>query len=362
MINLNPISPDDSSIAQTPNETTLSYLKKKVDQLALDTVKESTPAVPAKKSIPERLEKNRNYALEQQANEKAQDFTIKYDDIPPQFEIKNFSGKQLTRSIASESRTIQDLSIGMANCQGRRYEMEDESLAGLYSFKIKDHEYVYTLLGLFDGSNGAHASQFVRTNMASYLTNALEKQNPNDLTDEGIFKALKTAFINLNSNFKDEQSGSTATVALILEDKIWIANTGDSRTILLKAGKATQATEDAKPTIPRYKKTVEKLGGSVYGNRVEGSIAYARAFGVTWITGIIPNPKITCYNLSEFKEGYLILACDGLYDKASTNEVGSAMAHMEKNNDSLKAMSQKLVYNAIMNGSFDNVSVIIAKL
>lgn len=121
---------------------------------------------------------------------------------------------------------------------------------------------------------------------------------------------------------------------------------------------STPTAAPAKKTLPRYKKTIEKLHSYVTSEgRVLGFINYARALGFTWIKGVIPNPKITCYDINDFKKGYLILGCDGLYEKATTNEIGSAIAHM-KNNDSLETMGKKLVYNAIMHGSYDNISVI----
>ena len=130
---------------------------------------------------------------------------------------------------------------------------------------------------------------------------ALESNNQDGLTEEGIFKALHECFRKLDENYTGPD-GTTATVALLLDGKVWVANVGDSRTILVKDGKAIQASEDAKPTMARYKKKIEKLGGEVIFNRVNGYLAVARAIGDKSVIGttgqccVSPSPIITTYS------------------------------------------------------------------
>ena len=193
----------------------------------------------------------------------------------------------------------------------------------------------------------------------------MEKQCQNGLNDEGIFYALKECFKRLDEDFQGT-AGATATVALILDGKVWVANVGDSRTILVKNdGTSRQASEDAKPDIPRYKRKIEKLGGFVSDGlpRVNSRIAVARAIGdkdVIGSTGVCvmsPSPKITCFPL-DFD--YAILACDGLYDVATTNEVGAAVVGTK--NESAEMQAKRLVHAAIeLCGSSDNVSVMVIK-
>ena len=54
----------------------------------------------------------------------------------------------------------------------------------------------------------------------------------------GIWDALKACFLILDEDYEGDD-GTTATVAMILEDKIWIANVGDSRIILVKDERLT---------------------------------------------------------------------------------------------------------------------------
>ena len=252
--------------------------------------------------------------------------------------------------------------------------MEDATLVSSLSFLVQDNSYQADVFAVFDGHGGAEVATFVQKNFISYFKEEIEKSNQNALTDEGIWNALKACFKKLNADSTDSDvRGTTATVAIILEDKIWVANVGDSRTILVKDGKATQASEDAKPDPgSRYSEKIIK-NGEKNSLKLEGcwrvkGLAMARAIGDKELLGrkdlplISPNPKITCYSLSDFQGGYLVLACDGLYDVATTNEVGQAIEEMAKQKLSTQEMARCLVSGALANGSSDNVSVIVVHL
>lgn len=255
--------------------------------------------------------------------------------------------------------------------------MEDEDIAIETSIQIQEQCIPFKLFGVFDGHAGSDVSKFVKENIEIYLKEALTYYNENNFTEEGIFHALKRCFILLDTNLpKDiEDQGTTATVALVIEDNIWVANVGDSRTIFVKeGGEIIQASEDAKPTMPGYLKTIKKLGGIVSYQRVNGILAVARAIGDKTIVGgdedspcnntccVSPKPKITCLPFEELAGGYLVLACDGLYDVASTDEVGKAINDMSSLSYTPQQMSRTLVAEAIQHSSIDNVTVVVVKL
>lgn len=328
-------------------------------------VKEDEPITLKKgKAIEERLLKNRNYAQAQQIDQEAKGFELERELFPKSISV--FLGCE--GNIVGESKKISSIGdVGVASCQGWRDTMEDADIADEGSFKVKDKEYPFQIFGICDGHGGSNASAFVKANFNIYLKEALEGNNQEKLTDEGIFKALRACFQKLDADYTGSD-GTTATIAMILNGKIWVANVGDSRTILVKDGQATQASEDAKPSIGRYKKKIEGLGGLVIGNLVNGILAVARAIGDKEIVGaegeccVCPNPKTACYSLKDFKGGYLVLGCDGLYDIATTNEVGKAIQQMDEKRQSAEEMSRRLVFSAIKRGSRDNVSIVVVKL
>lgn len=323
------------------------------------------------KTIAERIEKNRAYALAQQAKQKKKGFKVENKALPD--EIKVFVPKEgeKERKISREKLELNGRKVGMACCQGMRPTMEDAELVAHQSFKVKDGEHSFDLFGVFDGHGGIVAPAYVKLNIVPYLKNALEYHNQETLTDDGIFYALKACCQKLGTDYPGFD-GTTVTMAMVLSEKIWVANVGDSRTILVKDGKAIQVSEDAKPEMERYEKTIKKLGGFVIKtlrtSRVNGILSVARAIGNKHLLGengeccVSSSPKIAYYLLEDFKEGYLVLGCDGLFDLATTDEVGQAITIMESWGESVENMSTRLVYNAIARGSTDNVTVIVIKL
>lgn len=74
-------------------------------------------------------------------------------------------------------------------------------------------------------------------------------------------------------------TGCTACVVLITENEIYCANAGDSRCVLSKDGSAIEMSYDHKPNNTYERMRIEKAGGYVEDNRVNGVIALSRAFG-----------------------------------------------------------------------------------
>lgn len=326
-------------------------------------------------SIAQRLEENAGYAAEQQTNEKPKGFAIVDNTPVPDAFLRcvsqpNQSKIEMEIPIHGEEQEIGGRKVGIASCQGMRPEMQDADIAQHLSFKVKGVEHAFEIFGIFDGhgKGGGRAAAFVKARLPQYLKNALESHNLEMLTEEGIFKAFEVCCQQLNHDYEDV-GGTTATIAVLLNGQIWVVNVGDSRTILVNPeGKTIQASEDAKPNIPRYQETIERLGGFIEFGRVNGCLAPARAIGDKEIKGatgmqcVSPNPENTRFFLEDFKGGYLVLACDGLYDVATTNEVGQAITQMAESGESVETMSKRLVCQAIMNDSSDNVSVVVIQL
>lgn len=354
-------------------------------------------------SIRERLQKNRDLALKQQEEQKPKNFRLDnfefinvhvselgifldspfFGEIGYSDQLTNAGALSIGKAefeLELKNTMIEETSpvakVGMKDAQGMRESMEDASLFDRGSFKINNVEYPFTILGVFDGHGGAEGSVFVKNEILRELERKFTQYNSTTISEYGLFHAFKQSFIEIDKRYKTPD-GTTATIAVIfhgshfpLKEQIWIANVGDSRIVLIdKDYNARQATEDAKPEMARYKKTINKLGGYVSGrvvSRVNGRLAVARAIGDHSIKGwtgeccVSPKPKITSYSLEDFKKGYIVLACDGLYDVASTNEIGKAIRQLSFQKASIAKMSEELVKGALYSGTSDNVSVVVA--
>ncbi len=257
----------------------------------------------------------------------------------------------------AHTERVPSYEVGVCHFIGRRPTMEDEHLTTSFDLKVADKVYPIQLFGIFDGHGGGTASLYVKQNLECKLHETLNEFCSEGLTDEAIWNALKITFVKLNKEFNEPHSGTTATVAMILDGKLWTANVGDSRTIV---DDGTQLSEDAKPTDPYYQKGIENRGGRVFDDRVNGILAVARAIGDHNVGAISARPKITVYPVSKIpKGGHLILACDGIYDVSSTRQVAAAVrAHRDQ---PVAELARNIVYSAGHADSEDNLSVLVVK-
>lgn len=66
---------------------------------------------------------------------------------------------------------------------------------------------------------------------------------------------------------------------LVTRTEVICANAGDSRTVLARAGRAKDMSEDHKPENPGELSRIQRAGGFVEEGRVNGMLALSRALG-----------------------------------------------------------------------------------
>ncbi|HEY5260344.1 MAG TPA: PP2C family protein-serine/threonine phosphatase, partial [Rhabdochlamydiaceae bacterium] len=256
---------------------------------------------------------------------------------------------------------------GVFHAKGLRPTMEDEHVTASFTLDIQGKKYPIQLFGICDGHGGPDVSKFVKQHLASELSAALKEHNPNGLTDEGIWNAIKMACVSLDKKIPSNWAGqgSTGTFAMILDEKLWTGNVGDSRTVLDRAGTPVQLSEDAKPDDAAYEKGILNRDGVVVDGlppRVNGILAVARAFGDHGLNGAVSaRPKITMVPLKAIpKDSHLVLCCDGVWDIGSTAQVVKAVR--ANRNESPATLARNIVYSSLRAGSTDNLSAMVVKL
>lgn len=274
-------------------------------------------------------------------------------------------------AVQPEETRVGNYEVGISHFIGYRDAMEDEHLATSFDLVIGDRHYPIQLFGIFDGHGGPLVARYMSDNLRRKLNETLYEFNRAGLTEAGIWKALKMTFVRLNEDLKNlpgqvaSQQGSTATVAMILDNKLWTANVGDSRTVLNNNGTVEQLSYDAKPEDPRIRRKIENRGGQVIVNgipRVNGDLGVGTAIGDLRLNGAVSaRPTITCKPLADIQAGsHLILACDGIYDVARTVDIVNA-AHANRNL-SAGRLAEKIVYSAFQSRSTDNLSAMVVKI
>jgi protein phosphatase 1G len=145
---------------------------------------------------------------------------------------------------------------------------------------------------------------------------------------------LSLVFLFIDKEVSPFGQGCTATVALIdfNENKIYCGNAGDSRTVLCRNRVNYDLSVDHKPWMADERARIKEAGGKVEGrgdnSRVQGDLNLSRAIGdLRYKTNteisqelqiISVMPDIRVRQISS-KDDYLILACDGIWDKFSNS-------------------------------------------
>mmetsp|Transcript_8908 Transcript_8908/g.25667 ORF Transcript_8908/g.25667 Transcript_8908/m.25667 type:complete len:709 (-) Transcript_8908:55-2181(-) len=146
-------------------------------------------------------------------------------------------------------------------------------------------------------------------------------------------------------------AGCTAVVAMVAGDRLLVANAGDSRCVCSKEGEAVALSEDHKPDDPEELARIIKAGGFVAQGRINGSLNLSRAVGDLEFKlnrecgpeeqAVTAAPDVREVQLEEGYE-FLVLACDGIWDVMSNQEVVTFVRTALLAGDSPKQVCEKL--------------------
>lgn len=236
---------------------------------------------------------------------------------------QNFSTEPV---VEKDTERVQDdlFHVAVSSCQGWRTSQEDNhcmllNLPG-------PHKAAF--FAVFDGHGSAKVSKHASEALWKHLTE-------NEDYIKGNFKeALQQAFLTfdqeVNDNYNAQLAGTTAICLLIVNDMIYCANIGDSRSVASVNCECVPLSFDHKPENPHELKRILAAGGYVLGNRVNGNLALSRAFGdfhyknnvqlPAELQIVSPLPDLRCLKLNEDVD-FIVLACDGIWDVLSNEEV-----------------------------------------
>jgi serine/threonine protein phosphatase PrpC len=185
------------------------------------------------------------------------------------------------------------------------------------------------LVGVFDGHapKGEDVSEFTKSELPVLLSKKLSKALTSK--EEEVKKVLIETFVELDTRAPAEESGGcTATVVLKLDEKVYVANAGDSRSFLVSYRASTGETSvlymsrEDKPNLPDERARVEAMGGQVYipirgTSRVvyhdprsgaPSGLAMSRSIG-DWAAGklgVIPHPIVDVFDMSDLVDALLV--------------------------------------------------------
>lgn len=247
------------------------------------------------------------------------------------------------------------LSCGYSSFRGKRASMED-----FFDVKMsKMNGTTVSFFGIFDGHGGSRAAEYLKQHLFVNLMKHPQFMEDTKAAISETYKQTDKEFLEAEKDtFRDD--GSTASTAVLVGNHLYVANVGDSRTVLSKAGKAIPLSEDHKPNRLDERKRIESAGGVVMWAgtwRVGGVLAMSRAFGNRMLKQyVVAEPEIQEQEINEELE-LLVLASDGLWDVVSNEDAVTIAREVEEP----ESAARKLTEIAFTRGSADNITCIVVK-
>jgi PPM family protein phosphatase len=266
------------------------------------------------------------------------------------------SGKK--KSPAIEVRVFGQTDVGQV-----REHNEDNFLIADLTRKVRAFEpgQVHVLgrsgavFGVCDGMGGAAAgevaSQLAVDIIYERLAEAKPPRNREDLARR-LVRAVQDAGVRIFSEARADRSrrgmGTTCTVATLMDDRLFLAQVGDSRAYILRDGDLTQVTRDqslVNQLIEAGQLTEEEAETFEHNNII------LQALGTSEVVQV----DLTYVDLRT--DDTLLICSDGLSGMVRSEDIRGVLVELEDPSDA----SAKLINSANEAGGHDNVTVVIVK-
>jgi len=240
-------------------------------------------------------------------------------------------GQHLSEPITTKETQVlssPNFRCASSSMQGWRINMEDAHSHFLSLKEDKDASF----FAVYDGHGGSRVAQWCGEHVHEDIV-ANENYKKGDYV-----QALKSGFLECDENMlkdeemRDDPSGATAVTVLLKDNKIHCANCGDSRAVASVAGQVQELSFDHKPSNEEETRRIIAAGGYVELNRVNGNLALSRAMGDFIFKRntkkppeeqiVIAYPEVIVKDIEPDHE-FILLACDGIWDVLSNQEVVS---------------------------------------
>jgi len=234
---------------------------------------------------------------------------------------------------------------------------------------------------VYDGHGGVHAADLAQKYLHECVLKSDELKKKG-ITDDEILATMRGGFTRTDSVIKKKSmegmwsDGCTAVSIIVMGSKLYIGNLGDAEAVIARKQKdgslaAELLTFKHKPNDKDERQRIEDAGGHVVFGRVLGSLAVSRALGDAEFKTprnkaekdfVSSDPFLKTVQIGP-DVPFMILACDGLWDKVTYQAAVDFVANLHKGGGkgslSPEEAAQMLVKKALDDGTLDNVSVII---
>ena len=215
-----------------------------------------------------------------------------------------------------------------------------------------------TLFMVADGMGGAAAGELASAMAVDVVLEEVRARWLSDTTNdpENFVLALKEATNVANAKIhryaiehpENRGMGTTATLAGLLGDTLYLAQVGDSRAYLIRGGTARQITKDQS----LMQKLIE--AGEMTEEEAEQS---DRRNIILQALGPEPRIRIDLTHQKIRRGDALVLCSDGLSGQVRADEIAQVVTEERE----LTAVCRRLIDTANENGGPDNITVVVAR-
>ena len=211
----------------------------------------------------------------------------------------------------------------------------------------KENYKIYVVADGMGGHNaGEVASKMAVEAIVSYISENINNKNYNEILKKAIKTANNAIYDFASTSEKLNGMGTTVTACLVINNKGFVANVGDSSCFLIRNNKIKKITKDHS--------LVQELLDL-------GTISEEEAFNhpkkniITRAVGTSKEILIDVFEIDILKDDIIMLCSDGLTNEIQKNEVLEILNSAK----SLKNACEKLVLEAKNNGGRDNITVLL---
>lgn len=219
-------------------------------------------------------------------------------------------------AMENNGQPLFEISVALSMRQGARKYMEDRAVM----FPNAPRPF----FSVYDGHCGTDAIEFAAQNLPEILKKKLAGR-----MSLKIPEILKQSFEELDQHMKDKEikAGSTALVALLENDQLYVAWAGDSRALVIRNNTIILETADHVPLAAMERDRIEKHGCTVligrdkwngtYSRLMPDNFAMSRAlgnhqYGCKQKGAMIAIPEVVSITIQP--NDMLVLGSDGLFD------------------------------------------------
>ncbi|KAG0182365.1 Protein phosphatase 2C 2 [Apophysomyces sp. BC1034] len=232
-----------------------------------------------------------------------------------------------------------------------------------------------SFFGVYDGHGGSSVAKYTGQALHRHIRESkhFDKNEYREALKDG-FMALDKE-LSQDKSFEFDPSGCTAVTALVTPDnRIFVANAGDSRSVISVNGESKALSYDHKPVNRLESQRIIAAGGFVEFGRVNGNLALSRAIGDFEFKQnehlppeeqiVTCDPDVIEHEISGEDE-FFVLACDGIWDCMTNQQVVSFVRSEIAKRTPLEVICEEIMDHCLATDSdmtgvgCDNMSIMI---